>query len=77
VNVDLIQRVVAALEHEQVRYTIFGAVALALHGLPRATEDLDLFMLDAPRLDMHPVIAPKCLSPVKWIWGNVGVWISS
>ncbi len=48
-DVDLIQRVVAALEHEQVRYTIFGAVALALHGLPRATEDLDLFI--APERD--------------------------
>ena len=43
-NVDLIQSVLAALERERVQYVVFGAVALALHGLPRATEDLDLFI---------------------------------
>jgi hypothetical protein len=43
-NVDVIQQVLAALERERVRYVVFGAVALALHGLPRATEDLDLFI---------------------------------
>ena len=48
-NVDLVQQVLAALERERVRYVIFGAVALALHGLPRATEDLDLFI--APERD--------------------------
>ena len=41
---DLIQKVLAALERERVQYVVFGAVALALHGLPRATEDLDLFV---------------------------------
>lgn len=43
-DVDLIQAVLEALEREHVRYVVFGAVALALHGLPRATEDLDLFI---------------------------------
>lgn len=43
-NVDLIEQVLTALERHQVRYVVFGAVALALHGLPRATEDLDLFV---------------------------------
>ena len=43
-DVDLIQRVLEALEREHVQYAVFGAVALALHGLPRATEDLDLFI---------------------------------
>lgn len=43
-NVDLVQQVLAALERERVEYVVFGAVALALHGLPRATEDLDLFV---------------------------------
>ncbi len=32
------------MEREGVRYTIFGAVALNLHGLARATEDLDIFV---------------------------------
>ena len=43
-DVDLIRQVLAALEQERVEYAVFGAVALALHGLPRATEDLDLFI---------------------------------
>ena len=37
-------RVLAALEREGVRYAIFGAAALNLHGLARFTEDLDLFV---------------------------------
>ena len=36
---DLTRKVLAALECEGVKYVVFGAVALALHGLPRATED--------------------------------------
>lgn len=43
-NVDLVRQVLDALERERVQYVVFGAVALALHGLPRATEDLDLFI---------------------------------
>jgi len=46
---DLTRRVLAALEREGVKYVVFGAVALALHGLPRATEDLDIFI--APEAD--------------------------
>jgi hypothetical protein len=41
---DVLKRVLAALEARGVRYAIFGAVALNLHGLARATEDLDLFI---------------------------------
>src|SRR5882757_3712758 len=48
-DVALIQQVLAALEREHVHYVVFGAVALALHGLPRATEALDLFI--APERD--------------------------
>ena len=33
-----------ALEREGVRYVLFGAVALGVQGLPRATEDVDLFI---------------------------------
>jgi hypothetical protein len=46
---DLTRAVLAALEREGVKYVVFGAVALALHGLPRATEDLDVFV--APERD--------------------------
>jgi hypothetical protein len=41
---ELTRRILAALEREQARYVVFGAVALAIHGLARATEDLDLFI---------------------------------
>jgi hypothetical protein len=43
-NYEITKAVLAALEREGVRYVVFGAVALALHGLPRATEDLDIFI---------------------------------
>jgi len=41
---DVIKRLLAAFEREQVRYAIFGAVAMGLHGLARFTEDLDVFV---------------------------------
>lgn len=40
----LLKRLVAALEAAGVRYAIFGAVALNLHGIARSTEDVDLFV---------------------------------
>jgi len=44
VDYDILLRVLAALEARGVRYAIFGAVALNMHGLARFTEDLDLFV---------------------------------
>jgi len=41
---ELTRKVLAALERERAEYIVFGAVALALHGMPRATEDLDIFI---------------------------------
>jgi hypothetical protein len=46
---ELTRKVLEALEREGVKYIVFGAVAVALHGLPRATEDLDIFV--APERD--------------------------
>ena len=43
-ELDLTKRVLAALEREGVRYVVFGAVAINLLGLARATEDLDIFV---------------------------------
>jgi hypothetical protein len=37
-------KVLASLEKEGVDYCLVGGAALALHGLVRATEDLDLFV---------------------------------
>lgn len=45
---DATKRVLAALEREGVRYVVFGAAALNLHGLARFTEDLDLFVDPEP-----------------------------
>jgi hypothetical protein len=45
---ELIKRLLAAFEREQVRYAIFGAVAMSLHGLARFTEDLDVFVAPEP-----------------------------
>jgi hypothetical protein len=49
VDYESVSRVLEALEREGVRYAIFGAAALNLHGLARFTEDLDLFV--APERD--------------------------
>lgn len=37
-------RVLASFEREGLEYTLIGAAAMGLHGLVRATEDLDLFI---------------------------------
>jgi len=44
VDYDQTRAVLAAFEREGVAYVIFGAVALNLQGLARATEDLDVFV---------------------------------
>ena len=60
---DVLKRVLAALEARGVRYAIFGAVALNLHGLARSTEDLDLFIaptqenVERLKLALHDAIA--------------------
>jgi acylphosphatase len=41
---EILKRLLAALESRGVKYAIFGAVALNLHGLVRNTEDLDIFI---------------------------------
>jgi hypothetical protein len=38
------KRILAALEHEGVRYVLIGAMAMAAQGLVRATHDLDFFV---------------------------------
>lgn len=41
---DAVMRVLAALEAAKVDYIIIGGVAVNLHGIVRATEDIDLFI---------------------------------
>ncbi len=47
-DLEITRKVLAALEREEVRYVVFGAVAINLLGLARATEDLDLFVAPEP-----------------------------
>ena len=44
VDEDRLRAVFNALSEQRVEYAVFGAVALGLHGLARATADLDLFI---------------------------------
>jgi Nucleotidyl transferase AbiEii toxin, Type IV TA system len=49
---EVLKQVLAACESRGVRYAIIGAVALNLHGLARATEDLDIFVAaEAPNIE--------------------------
>jgi hypothetical protein len=44
VNEAGLRKVFRALAERQVEYAVFGGVALGLHGLARATADLDIFL---------------------------------
>ena len=45
-QLDDVLEVLAALERAGVRYAVIGGIAMATHGLDRATRDLDLFVAD-------------------------------
>src|SRR5436853_413421 len=67
---ELTKRVLSALQANGVAYKVFGAVALNLHGLARATDDLDLFV--APEADniarlrqaLHSVFDDPCIDEI-------------
>lgn len=44
---DETRQLLLALERRGVEYALVGAVALAVHGVPRATADIDLLLVDA------------------------------
>ena len=48
IDLDRLLALVRALNREGVEYSVVGAVALGLHGLARATEDVDLFVRPTP-----------------------------
>ena len=43
-DLDDVLRLLDALERAEVRYAVFGGLAMAAHGFDRATRDLDLFV---------------------------------
>jgi hypothetical protein len=67
---DLTKRVLAALEEAGARYVVFGAVALNLHGLPRATEDLDIFIapdrdnIERVKAALRAVFSDPCIEEI-------------
>ena len=54
----------AALNRHGVRYLIIGGYAVAFHGYPRATKDLDLW------LEATPANAEKALQAVREFFGE-------
>ncbi|MDE0457596.1 MAG: nucleotidyl transferase AbiEii/AbiGii toxin family protein [Chromatiales bacterium] len=48
IDLDRLLALVRALNREGVEYAVVGATALGLHGLARATEDVDLFVRPTP-----------------------------
>jgi hypothetical protein len=73
VEYEIVLRVLAALEREGVRYVVFGAAALNLHGLARFTEDLDLFIapdaenVEALKRALHSVFDDSQIDEISWI----------
>jgi len=67
---DVTRRVLAALHEHGVAYKVFGAVALNLHGLARATEDLDIFVAPEAgniarlRDALHAVFDDACIDEI-------------
>ncbi len=67
---DPVVRVLGALERERVRYAVFGAVAVNVHGLPRFTEDLDIFVaperenIEALKRALHSVFADPSIDEI-------------
>ena len=47
VDLDKVLDLIKAMNREGVEYITFGAIAMAVHGIPRATEDADFFVAPA------------------------------
>ena len=62
IDLDRLLALVRALNREGVDYVVVGAVALGLHGLARATRDLDLFVRPTP----DNVVRLKCALSAVW-----------
>lgn len=60
-DLDKLDAIFRAFDTYKVEYAVFGAVALGLHGLARATADLDIFLAPDPenverlKLALHSV----------------------
>lgn len=50
--------VIDALNTERIAYALCGGLAMAVHGAPRATVDIDLLVRDEDVPRIHEVVAP-------------------
>ena len=63
--------VLTALENHSVRYVVFGGIALNLHGLVRATDDIDIFIaadaqnVDALKAALHSVFDDESIDEIS------------
>jgi hypothetical protein len=63
--------VLQALEREGVQYTVFGGIAVNIHGLPRFTEDLDIFIapdranVDQLKAALRSVFDDPCIEEIS------------
>lgn len=57
-----ILRVLAALAAHRVEYALLGGAAMAMHGFPRMTKDIDLLLPRDPRNNARLLKALKALS---------------
>jgi len=68
---DTARKVLEALEREGVHYAVFGAVALGIHGLARATQDLDVFIapehmnVDRLKKALHSVFPDPAIDEIS------------
>ena len=74
-----IRRVAQALQEHGVDYAVIGGIAMALHGFPRATKDIDLFLPIAPENNKRLLAAlqtipesRKVLHELKQEWLDQG-----
>lgn len=51
-----LEQLVDALDREHVEYAVCGGLAVAIHGAPRATQDIDLLVLPATALRAREVV---------------------
>jgi hypothetical protein len=48
IDIDEAKRIFAAFERERVEYVLVGSMAMAAHGIVRATRDVDFFVAPTP-----------------------------
>jgi hypothetical protein len=72
-----VQRLANALSTAQVDYALCGGIALAVHGLPRATKDIDVLARreDVPRLKQAAASCGFTLEALPMTFSSSGITI--